>query len=518
MALPGTWGGWLRARWFPLSFVVLLVGNLLPLTAEYLPFSDLNGHIGVASLLARWNDPVARTQAFFKPNPHPIHHSLIFEHLGALLGRVMPITIYANLFVAVTWVAAFPLSVLALLAAFRRDLRLSLLVFPFTYLVALWMGFVNYLASMPLVLLALALLRRLLDEPTAARTLLLGLVVAAVAWAHFFGALAFGGLCLLLLVVERPRPLVALRVLVTLVPAWLLLRSWKASEPFADRHKVLELLGGPRDYAALAKHFYRWTLGGLNDGRSDYVLLALAVSLALCSAWCLLRRDGDGAGRPLRVRVQPLLLFVVGVVVLFRLPLSVPGWWAVNVRMIPLVFAFALLALPAPRRPIPSLALAPAMVASLCWSLYLAWDFHHDFNGVEMAGFDQTIDAAEPGHRLLALWPPREADGHYMQYPLPYMGVMYVARRGGMADPLMNGPDCDEPVWPRYLPYAPTWGQSYLFNWVQHAKGWRYFLVQQPAPGRGYQRNNPWVYVPPSAVRLITSHGRWELWENQQEK
>src|SRR5207244_263986 len=105
--------------------------------------------------------------------------------------------------------------------------------------------------------------------------------------------------------------------------------------------------------------------------------------------WCIRHRDKAAAGS-WRRRIQPLALFVVTAVMFALLPFRIPGWWAVNIRLIPFIVAFAIVAIPASRRRLPWTLLAPAACGAIVWGGYLAWDFHAWFNRVEMAGFNET--------------------------------------------------------------------------------------------------------------------------------
>src|SRR5262249_13078310 len=115
------WIEWLRRRSLAMAFGLLLFANLLPLTAEYLPFSDLPGHMGIVGGLARWNDPASRIRELYAINPGALYHSMLFEYLGALACRFIPVTVYTNLFLAVFYFAGLPLALLLLLRSFGRD-------------------------------------------------------------------------------------------------------------------------------------------------------------------------------------------------------------------------------------------------------------------------------------------------------------------------------------------------------------------------------------------------------------
>lgn len=517
--------------WLWVTMAVLLAVNLLPLTARYLPFTDLQGHIGLVGALARLDDPAARIRELYVLHPRGwLLPSALFEHLGEYAARLIPATAYANLYLALASVVGLPLALAYLLRAYRRDARLALLMVPLVYYRCVWFGFVDFLASVPLALLGLGLLRRTLDAPSTTWGRLIGLALLGllVTEAHFFGAGVFFLLCAVVLATERPPWKLVGAVALALAPGVLFLGQWllgmraRVGAPSSGFGKAL--LGADRNPLHLARRFYEWTIHGIQTPLSHVVMAALALSLVAVAVWSLRRRGPVGDAEGVRARRQPLWLFLATAALFVVLPFSLPIWWCVNARLVPLVVAFALLALPtgeASRRMdgrgrVPAWLLLPAVAGGLVWGGYLARDFHAYFNGVEMHGFTEAIDDIPPGQNVLMLWPEFTAEPHYAHFPMAALGGHYVARRGGFASPALDGEGENQPIVERHVPRRsdePSWGRAALFRWVPHAARWDWFVVKQPVGGS--LPRHPFAKAPPGAISHVSTHGLWEVWKKR---
>ena len=515
----------LGARYgFAATFAAALVANLLPLTAKYLPFSDLSGHMGLAGAMAHAREPEARTAEYFiiRVRLLPSH---LYDLFASQLGRLIGVPAATNLFFAIFVVAALPLSLLYTLRVFRRDERLALLVFPLIYHRCVWYGFVNYVAGVPMVIAGVGLLASLLECPRERPRALAwrALALAALGWlvvfTHFFAAAAFFGFAALLLAL-RPFALHRQPVaLLALAPGARFLWAWmhpKLRPPGEPTHPTfVEQLQGAQSFYRSLELFYDWSIDGLASRVDDRVIRVTFWSLVAAWAWALWSPAPSGDRTRWRLRA-PLMLAATAVVFL-ALPLGLdnPPWWAVNVRVVALVWALAILCVPRASRPTPAWLLAPVAAAGIGYGLHLTQDFHRWYNGVEMAGLDRALDHIPPGRRVQALWPPFDWEWHYSHFPMAHAGAYYTARRGGLAVPMMDAVPDDLWVTPTPRPPQPGWGWRHEFRWREHGVHWDYFLVKDPAPG-----SPPAAAVfddaPAGAVRLVTQQGLWRVYQRVQ--
>jgi hypothetical protein len=351
----------------------------------------------------------------------------------------------------------------------------------------------------------------------------LAAVFVLIVLAHAFAACVFLGFILLLALLAPFAVARLVRLGAALVPGGLILARWFAlgrGEHAGGPGLLSEIIHGHPSLAASAALFYDWTRGGLGNHVNDVALLGMAASVVGCAAFAgfsrIARRSiAPGGLRAVLWRARYVVLLAAALVLFYRLPMTIhaPYWWAVSVRLVPIAWLLLILAIPAPTRRWPTWLFLPAVAAALFYHAYLAYDFRTWFAGVEMAGLDAALDEIPPGRRVQGLWPDFTSERHYAHYPIAHAVNYYVVRRGGIANPMMDGHGLKD-LWivPRPRPPSPPWGLARAFSWRAHGGGWDYFLVKAPPPGAP-----PMVPLfrdaPPGAVRLVARHDLWSVYE-----
>jgi hypothetical protein len=142
----------------------LLVGVAPLWAAHQLPMVDLPQHLALISALHRLSDPTTLYPSVFAARGELTPY-LGYYHLVSLLNWLLPLELANRLFLTVV-VAGLPLSLGFLLRGLGRPRWPSLLALPFSYGDSFGWGFINYLASLPLAVLACGcFLRALRDVP-----------------------------------------------------------------------------------------------------------------------------------------------------------------------------------------------------------------------------------------------------------------------------------------------------------------------------------------------------------------
>lgn len=515
------------------AFALGLLCAVLPLTAKYLPFTDLSGHMALVGALAHRHEAASQIDRYFIVDPRlcPSH---LYEGFVWLASQVLSINAASNLYLALFCVLALPASAYLLLGALKRDVRLAVFALPLVYHRAMWFGFVNYCAALPLVFASLAVLVRELereDGPSRRGLLLLSGLYFLTSFAHFFGALWCMGLSLALVALRRPALRTAGAIGLTMAPTVLFVARWMSEK---GSH---EATGSAQGLVALLREdvmaipplsfslpeFARWSTGGLAGLVDEAVLLVATLSLLALGGFALAtRRRGPrdarlealAPGVPARWRHRHLLLLGAVIAAYFALPMALPhpNWWAVSVRFVVPTWLFAVAAIPASGRRYPPALLVPVALAGAFYAAHFALDTHRWFNGVEMAGLDAALDEIPPGQRVLALWPPFDHERHYDHFPLGHAGGYYTVRRGGYANPWFEGAPHDLWVTTRARPAAPGWGRAHDFVWALHSASFDYFLVKSPAPGQPEGRPL-FLDAAPGSVRSVAVHGLWHVYE-----
>ncbi|MGO9830017.1 MAG: hypothetical protein ACLPJH_07730 [Myxococcaceae bacterium] len=178
------------------AYALALLFGILPLWAAHqLPMVDLPQHLALISVLHRLTDPTTLYPAVFAARGELTPY-LGYYHLVSLLNWLLPLELANRCFLSLV-VAGLPLSLGFLLRALGRPRWPSLLALPFSYGDSFGWGFINYLASLPLAVLACGCFLRALEASPQRRTWAVAHAVVLVAallmhvQAFFFLALAY---------------------------------------------------------------------------------------------------------------------------------------------------------------------------------------------------------------------------------------------------------------------------------------------------------------------------------------
>jgi len=523
----------LRGRPDVAVFVGLCVLAVAPLYAgRYLPFFDYPAHLSVAAALRLRSDPasaVAELWSFhLRPAPNALHYLLTY--LGSF---VVSLEAASRLFVALFCVGALPPAVAYVLSAFGRDWRLAVLAVPLAWNRCLWYGFIDFCAAIPMSLVALGLLARQLVEPSRRRAALLAGLAALLPFTHFFVMLVTLALAAVLAAMfaravswgKIARAVAPLAIGPVVMAPWFLstLRHGPRAPTSAGGGAIATiarlLAARPRmaEYAGLLRHWFLDAYFGWFDDAVALVVVASLVALMLWSrreppACPALPSPSPSADPTRAVRLAPLALASAVALAYVALPFELRGpfdWWAMNVRVIPLLFLWSLVSV-APGRldRVGRRLLAPAAVASAAYLIFVAVDVRRTFNGPwGMGGLSDVLARLPLGARVLGLYTDYRQPLHYAGYPFHYASSYAVVNHGGLATPRQPIPQ----AWTDLvtIPPHPTAGDAALFRFAAHASTYTHFLVRT-CSGPGCVRDP--LEGRPEAARVAEA-GRWRLYE-----
>jgi hypothetical protein len=503
-------------------FVLLVVLAAAPIFAgHYLPFFDYPAHLQVPAALRHRADPATRVSALWTLDlrlvPNSLHYALTY--LGSF---VMPIETASRLFVALFCIAALPPAVAFLLHTFGRDWRLATLAVPLCWSRCLWYGFIGYCAAIPLALVILALLQRDVGRPALRRELILAALVALLPSVHFFVMVMtlFVAFALVLThAVKRADRARLWRSVIPLGTGPLMMAPWFLGSlrggPQPAGGAVAHLFASrPRavDYLRLLHH---WFIDGYSGRADDALAVVIVLTLAALIVYPSRARvpeSAEAAGRLAGERVIPLVLCAVLAALYFVLPFEIRApflWWGMNVRVLPLLFVWLLVAVPPGRLDgIGRVVLVPVAVATAAFLIYVAVDVRWTFNGPEgMAGFDDVLAQIPPGSSVLGLYTDYRQWPHYAHYPYHYASSYAVVRGGGVAAPFIPIPQS----WtnPRVVPDYPLAGDAAFFQFARYAPGFSHFIVRTCVG----ERCVPDPLEGRAEVRRLTESGRWRLYQ-----
>jgi hypothetical protein len=329
-------------RWaWPALALVATVAAVVPLwSSALLPFQDGPEHLAAIRVLADFHTPGFGFEHWFQIDLARLQYLAFYLPAAGLSKWMGP---QAACRVMLSLIAlALPVSVWMLLGAFGRDRRLAVLAPAVLHSQTTYLGFFNFVESIPAAILTVALVERELHAPKWTRSLALAVVSSLLLWLHPSAlAFALGTAGVLALTSGEPWRKVV-RGLASLVPALGLFGVW-AVQALAHRDgggvahsapqwlgiklQVLELLrfgnvlAGHTDelfWAALVGHWLlaKWAPGRPNDARG-WRLPLLAV---LCLLGYLVLPYQVGFMGYIHLRALPFLILLA-----IALPRLAPG-------------------------------------------------------------------------------------------------------------------------------------------------------------------------------------------------
>lgn len=427
------------------------------LSTRYLPFTDLPEHVAVMATLSRWFDAAGADHATydiaFARSQYLLYHST-----GALLTRVVGDAVLANRLLLVGLAVALPLSVRGALRAFGRDEGLAILAsMPFLSR-PLFVGFLPYVASLPLYFLGIALVVRRANGHGDRRrgTVLLAVLAIALFYTHLSALMVFVvtavALELVLAARSAPAPLVPwtmarLRAHVWLVPAIGVGALWSiagritlrgGSESLSDQGEIgkMELSRSIHALPLWIFDVFRSHVDEICGGVWWTILALLAVLGVRAGASAAAPPAVPGEQRSVLLRLLARLdpayvpLFCV-LATYFITPFRIGAGGMLNVRLAPLVAVTAALTVGRSRGVWRNALLCGAALVTMAHSanavreIRLIADEH-------MQGFGEILGAMRPGTKLVTLaFDHRLERTHF--HPYPFAGSYHRASGGLVA-------------------------------------------------------------------------------------
>ena len=481
--------GMRRLAWPALAALTALAASVPLWSSTFLPFQDAPQHVAAVRVLADYADPALSFQRWFELDLRQSQY-LGFYLPAALLAKL--VGPQAACRIALTLIAlALPAACWLLLRSFGRDGRLAVFAPAAFHTVPLYMGFFNFVASVPAAIATVALVERELCAPCRARAVLLGVAAAALFWLHPSAlAFALGSGAVLAVTAGRPLRRCA-RALLPLLPAAALLCGWVA------------LAHAARPDAKGSRPF--WQPFGqqiLDAGRFANVLVDHTdelFALAMVGVWfaaAVLRGQRAWPERWWRLPLVAALLFAA----YLASPVGLGYAWYIHTRALPFLALLILSSTLLARRRLTAGLLAAAAALQIAYAARLVAAYRAFDVEADRSSFEQILRGTEPGRRLVALIFERRS--RLFQFdPYMHFGMYYEVERGGRA----RYNFAEVPWTPiRFragalpVPAPPDWFfHPELFDARRHASDADYVLARgaPAAPGQPFvlvERAGPW--------------------------
>ena len=372
------------------------------------PLQDLPQHVAAVQVMAHFGDESLRFAETLEVELWRTQY-LAFYLVCIALAWVVPALTAVKLVLTASLVAT-PYALRSVLRATRSDGWLAILVVPLLWNAHLILGFLNFVAAIPLALFALALAIRIrTDGFTRKRAAILGTLALVCFYTHVvpFGLLLLGGF---LVGLERDWKAMA-RYAIPFAPSLVATLVWMLTSPAGQSTMQAASLGGEEGgqggapvepvYAPFARSLAElpsWMLDVLPGDEDDRLFVAWVIVAAAVFLWGRPIRHPLAANLRNRLVVVPLVAFFA----YFVTPVSFDWIWPINARFPLLAAIFALVVL----RPLGSRWLRGAAVAaaSLVALVGVATVSHAALDFEEETGdLDAALEAIPRGSRVVGL-------------------------------------------------------------------------------------------------------------------
>jgi hypothetical protein len=491
-------------RLWRVALLVAAVAGAVPLwCARFLPLADLPQHVAAIGMLRHWRDPALALGSRYALNVGDSQY-FAYHAAGALLSVVTGSAESANRVLLTAAAIGFPYALRSILAALGRDTRLALFAAPAFWSAPLMMGFVPYVAAVPVATWAIALFVEQARVPSRARAAGLAGLACVLFSLHLSAYLVFLGSVAFVSVPLYRRPAKIARALAWVAPSAVLTAAW------ALRGSLV--MPSTPEHAQIA-----WTSSGTlvhqlpiwaHDIWRSHVDEGCAVVLSAALVAIALQRGRALDDRWLARAAWAPLLFAV--LAYCFLPYNVGAAVMLDVRMATFLVLFAPLVL----TPRPGLAGSLPLVAVLASHLVGVVDSVVEIRRIEreeLGDIDRLIDRIPPGARVLTL-PVHLTSKHTHWPPWVFLGSYHLARAGGEAEmsftrirhwPIRDLPAFDDARRPLFWTLAPC-----TFRNAYDGPSADYLLVRSTRDiFRGHPQGPQW--------RRVDQEREWLLYERE---
>ncbi len=458
-----------RSARFLLAAVALLTAAPL-FAVRFLPFTDLPEHVAAIATLARMLPGGGGAPEYvvsFRESQYLLYHAC-----GAVLARGVGDAILANRLLLAAVAIAWPYGMRALARALGRDERIAIFACVLFWNRALVVGFLPFLASVPIALFALASAVRVIDSPDRRRAALLGLLAVVLFYAHVSAYVLFVITAGVLAVVsglakEEPRREIvrALLRLVPLLPSTICALFWWSSRSLETGTGETSNVGRlPLERVVNAAPLWAFDIWRSHGDEVCSALWSLAFALVLLVGFR--REPGDAK---LAAMARPVVPFACALLVYLVTPFRVGPAGYLDVRLAPVLALLALLFLAPAGGTIGRIQLALPALALLGATSTAVFEMRR-IERETIGDFDAVLAEMRPGSRVALLNLEFTSPRSYFA-PYPFAGSYHRRKPGTVSSYSFT----DLPHWSVHPASAAEPPRRTPF-WAYHPCSYRYRL------------------------------------------
>jgi hypothetical protein len=414
-----------------LFFWLTAIAVALPLlVVEHAPFTDLPEHVAAMATMAKLlpGGGGAPYVVAFGSSQYLVYHAV-----GGVLTRIVGDALLANRILLAAVAIAWPLSLRSLLRAHGRDERVAIFGSMLVWNRALLVGFLPFVASVPIALFALATVVRQLEAATRRRAVILAVLSLTLFYTHVSSFVLFALSACAMIAVRRVNVVATAAPLVPSAIAAAL--WWRAGSLEGARGRIEVVMHMPIAaslHALPAWTFDIWT-SHVDDLCAGVWWTAFGVLLAIG-----LRRDA---------RLFTWIPFVCTLGVYLVTPVQLGAAGLLNVRLAPLLALFALPGAAVDGVRVTRLATTAAGIVAIVMAVSSGFEMRR-LEREQLGDIESVLSHARPGSRLVTL--DLEArTGRMVFWPYVFAGSLHRLHGGRVASYSFS----ELPHWP--LHYAP---------------------------------------------------------------
>ena len=479
---------------WPLLVALATSAAIVPLWAgELLPYQDAPQHLAAVRVLADYHTPGFAFDRWFEIDLGRLEYLGFYlpaAGLSKLVGPVAAVKLMLSL-IAFATSGAFWI----FLGAFGRDRRLAVLAPAVFHTTPLYLGFFNFVESIPVALLVVALAERELRDPSLRRAAVLTVAAAGLLWLHP-SALAFALACAVVLALTSGLPRRAVvRGLAPIFPAAILFAAWAVRAvavrdgPDAAGHSPPTWMGPRMQVLELLR--FGNVLAGLVDEAFVLGLVGLFAAIVVIRPRPYIER---GWRLPLLAALT-LLAYMAA-------PFGMGYMGYIHSRALPFFALLAIASAPIAAGRKTGILMSAAVALQIAYQAQLARVYRAFDQEAQVSELHRVLAAAEPGKRLIAVL--YDTESRLMQFKsYLHFAAYYEVQRGGRArynfaetpwNPVRFHKETEPVTLPRSWEVRPL-----ELDLARAVSDEDYVLTRQPAPD-------------PPGFALVTRAGRWSLY------
>ncbi len=497
-----------------IMFALVCLAMAVPLwITAWVPLQDLPQHLAAIRVIHDYSDPALSFDRYFVLELGRTQY-LSYYLAAHLLAYVFSVEL-AQLILLTIVIVATPYAMRALLSALGRDGRLALALAGLTWNAHLFIGFLNFIAAIPLMLWGLALAIQLRRRWTRGRAVLLVVVTVVCFYTHVipFGLLGLGAA----LVLAGDSLLATIKRWLLLLPASVAMGVWAFDSPAGQsvgaalQTRVADRKASFQPFKVALREVPGW-LTDIVQNRIDTWLLLGWVALLVCGAGYALANRGRQEARavvpPDRTfawRLSPLV--ALSIVAYFVLPTGYDWMWPISPRFALLTPIVLLPVLPAPSGRWLQASIAGFALIAVASAANVSTAFKK-FES-EVGDFDGALAHIPTGQRVVALMFDRGS--RYVRFwPFLHTAGLVQLEKGGAVmftfatfpqSPFRYRYDVGPPPVPRMWEWFP--------NRVDPRAdlGWYDYVLVRGGPGL--------IASQKDAFDQVFVHPPWSLWQRR---